>query len=127
MATYDEMVGAYVKLRDMKKAIQDQQKKELEPINDKLGTLEASMLLYLNADGVESARTNHGTVYKLKRTRSKVEDWDVALSYILTNKLEHMLEKRVNKAAVEEFLEANGALPPGISLETELTVGIRRS
>jgi chromosome segregation ATPase len=126
MATVDDMVNAYVVLRDKKKQMQDKHKEELAPINKKLDTLEMGMLAHLNHEHAESVRTCHGTVYRIKRTSTKVDDWDAALEYILTNHLEHMLERRVSKSAIEEFLEANGELPPGISLSADLTVGVRR-
>lgn len=126
MATIDELVGAYIKLRDRKKAMQAKQAEELAPINQQMSKLEVGMLLALSGQNAESVRTPHGTVYKTKRTSSKVDDWNEALSFILKHHLEHMLEKRVAKTAVEEYLEANGELPPGISLSTETSVNVRR-
>lgn len=126
MASSDKLVAAYVMLRDQKKEMMDRHKAELEPINTKMALVENAMLDALNGQQAESVRTEHGTMYKLKRTSTKVVDWDVALAYILDNDLEHMLERRVSKSAVEEFLAANGELPPGVAMTTDITVGVRR-
>lgn len=126
MATIQEVVSAYIKLRDQKTAVKTRHSEELAPINSKMYRLESWLLNQLNSSGSESVRTDAGTVYKSVRTSAKVEDWDVVLDYILANNLTHMLEKRVSKAAVEEFVEAQGEAPPGVSINREVCVNIRR-
>jgi hypothetical protein len=56
-----------------------------------------------------------------------VADWDYVLDYIQKNELWNMLEKRVSKQAVEQYVEEHGNLPPGINWREELVVNIRRS
>jgi hypothetical protein len=127
MANADDLVDGFIKLRNKKRQIEERHKAELKPIREMQERLEIAMLMLLNGDGAESIRTQHGTVYKITRTRTKVENWDEILDYIMQNNLEHMLEKRVSKSAIEEFLEANGSLPPGVSLEKDITVGVRKA
>ena len=127
MATVDDAVAAYIRLRDKQDEIKRRHSEELAPIRDKMYSIEVMLLKILNSTGGESIKTAAGTAFKSKRTKTKVVDWDAALDFILTNGLEHMLERRVSKAAVEEFIEANGDTPPGVSLSTEITVNIRRS
>lgn len=126
MADVNDLVAAYVKIRDKKQEIQEQHKQQLAPYNDKLMMLEGTLLKVLNREGAESIRTDSGTCFKSKRTTTKVVDWDEALNYILSHDLTHMLERRLSKAAVVEFAEAQGELPPGVTMNTELTVNIRR-
>jgi hypothetical protein len=38
-----------------------------------------------------------------------------------------MLERRVSKAAVEQYKDEHGNLPPGINWREEITINVRRS
>lgn len=126
MATVDQAVRAYIKARDMKDALRKKHQAEMEPLNNAMEKLEAWLLKQLNDDAVESMRTAHGTVYKSKRTGAKIEDWDSAFAFIKEHELWHMLEKRVSKTAVDEYMESQGEPPPGVSISVETRVNIRR-
>ncbi len=116
-----------MKIRDKKQLLVEEHRKQLAPYNDKLMMLENTLLNVLNREGAESLKTKAGTAYKSKRDSVKVQDWDTALEFIMDHHLEHMLERRLSKSAVREYLEANGQTPPGVAISTELTVNIRRS
>lgn len=124
---FDRAVEGYRKLRDHKEKIQKRHKEELAPINEKLATLENWMLAHLNLINAKSVKTNHGTVYISRHTSSKVVDWDATLQHIIDNELWHMLERRVSRNAVEEYVESQGTNPPGVQMETESRVNVRRS
>lgn len=126
MPQIDKVVAAYIKLRDDKKAIQAKHKDELAGINGKMQTMEGWLMRELNNLGVESAKTEEGTAYKSKRTSVKVQDFGAFIEFVKDNDLWHMLDKRASKAAVEEFLEAQGELPPGLSITVDQNVLIRR-
>jgi hypothetical protein len=38
-----------------------------------------------------------------------------------------MLERRVNKTAVEEFKAEHGEIPPGVNTRQEIVINVRRS
>ena len=125
MPTVDAAVGAYVKLRDHKKKIQDRHKEELAPINGKMEALENWLLKQLNDQQAQSIKTGSGTVFKHTRTAAKVEDWDATLDFIITNQLWHILERRVSKTAVEELAEENQVVP-GVAITRDTVAQIRR-
>lgn len=127
MPTADKLISAYVQLRDMKKEMQERHKKELLPINTKMQLVESGMLAMLNNAQAESMRSDSGTMYKIARTSVKIEDWETALNFVQTNDLWHMLEHRLAKASVVEYIEANQNTPPGVSIVKDTTVGVRRS
>ena len=126
MATIEQAVAAYIRLRNEKGAIEKRHKEELAPLREKLERLEAWLLSMLNRQGVESTRTDAGTAYKSVRTSAKVVDWEATLAFIQENELWHMLEHRVSKTAIEEYAEQTGAVPPGIDVVQELRVNVRR-
>lgn len=125
MPTVDEVVEGYIRLRDRRDEIKKRQAEELEPIKASMDKMENWLMAQLNAQHAESIRCKAGTAFKETRTSAKVEDWDATLPYILENELYHLLERRVSKTAVEEMAE-NGQEVPGVSLNRETVVRIRR-
>jgi len=127
MPTADEIINAYVRIRDQKKELTDRHKQELAPFNEKLGKLEAGLLSILSANGSESIKSKAGTAYITERTSVKTQDWDTFLPFCLENNLEHMLVQSAAKQSVLDYVEANGELPPGLTMSTDLAVNVRRS
>jgi hypothetical protein len=124
--TATQLIDAYVKVRDRKEELAKRQKQEMEPLNTMLVKLEAGLIMALDATGGDSIKGTAGTVYRRVFTSVKTDDWDVVLPWVLENNLEHMLEKRLNKTAVQEYIDANGEAPPGIAIVQENTIGVRR-
>lgn len=126
MPRIDDVVEGYIKLRDQKKEIAARHKEELAGIKAKMDTMEGWLMRELNTLGVESAKTDAGTAYKSKRSSVKVQDWEAFFDFVQKNELYHFLEHRASKAAVEEFAEAQGELPPGLSITVDQNILIRR-
>jgi hypothetical protein len=122
-----EIIEKYIELRDKKTELSAAYKKKVAGLDAALDQLEAILLEKLNEIGMDSAKGSTGTVYKSKRTSATVADWDYVLDHIQKNELWNMLEKRVSKQAVEQYVEEHGDLPPGINWREELVVNIRRS
>jgi len=122
-----EIIEKYIELRDKKTELSAAYKKKVAGLDSALDQLEAVLLEKLNEIGMDSAKGSTGTVYKSKRTSATVADWDYVLDHIQKNELWNMLEKRVSKQAVEQYVEEHGDLPPGINWREELVVNIRRS
>jgi hypothetical protein len=126
MPTSDDLINAYVIIRDQKKELTDRHKQEMAPFNEKLTKLEAGLLSQLNAAGGESIRCKAGTAYRIERTSVKVDDWDKTLPFVLEHGLEHLLVKNLSKAGVTEYIEANGEAPPGVAITVDAAIGVRR-
>ncbi len=122
----DNVIEAYVKVRDQKKELVTLQKQQMAPFNHKLEVLEGFLLNELNQSGAESVRGKNGTAFKVERVSVKIDQWDETLPYIIENGLTHLLEKRLAKSGVIEYIEANGETPPGVSISRELVVQVRR-
>lgn len=123
----DKLIETYVALRDKKAQMKAEYEASVAPIQQALDRAEAELLRAMQEQGTTALKTPFGTAYQSKRTSATVADWDQLLSYVQQNSLWTMLERRVNKTAVDEFVEANNDLPPGVNYRTELTVGVRRS
>lgn len=125
--TLDQIVGAYIKLRDQRDEVKRRQQEELSVFTEKMGKLESILLQRLNEQGAQNVKTEHGTVYRSKRTTAKVDDFEVALRFIREHEYWHCLPRSVNKTAVEDYQKETGEAFPGVTINADFTVGVRRS
>lgn len=123
----EELVEKYIQLRDKKAEIAGQYKAKVAKLEEVITKIENILLKQFSELGMESVRTKAGTAYKSTRASATVADWDNVLDFIQRNDLWNMLERRVNKSAVEQFKEEHGDLPPGVNWREEVTVNVRRS
>lgn len=126
-ADVQTLVNKYIQLRDKKAELDKQHKDRMAKYNDALKELESRLLDQLNTLGVESARTPSGTAYRTIRSSVKVDDRDAFISFIRDNDGWDFVESRPNKNAVESYLEEQQELPPGVSINRQAVVNIRRS
>ena len=77
--------------------------------------------------GVNSLRTDHGTVTMLKKTRYYTQDWDSFKNFVLENQAVDLLERRIAQTNMTQFLEENpGLVPPGLNAEQKYDVSVRK-
>jgi hypothetical protein len=122
----DDVVATYMKLRSQKEAIEAEVKDKVKGLKEKMEKLEAWIKEQADAQGVSSFKTKHGTAFLTTSDYANVADWDAVLDFIRTQEAFDMLEKRVSKIAVRGYIEANKAVPPGITYGTKLEVNIRK-
>lgn len=128
MPRVKDIIEGYIKLRDSRDNIKQRHREELAPIADSMQKMENWLLGELTKMDTDSVtKKGVGTAYKSTRTSVKIVDWEEAYKFVQENNLEHMLERRLSKAAVAEFVEANGEAPPGVDITREIVVNIRRS
>ncbi len=123
----EELVEKYVALRDKKAQIKAKYDAEVAKVEDVLTRVEGALLKHFETVGVESVSTKAGTAYKSTRNSATIADWDSFLEFVKGEEAYNFLERRCNKAAVEEFRAANDDLPPGVNWRSEVVVNIRRS
>lgn len=127
MNTPAERVAAYIKLRDYKKAAEDELKKSLSKVNLAMEKLEGQLLQDLDAAGVNSMAGDAGTVYKNTHLSATVENRDIFMNAVRSNDLWEALDVKANKTFVKEYMEEHGAAIPGLKITQVATVGVRRS
>lgn len=120
-----QVVAAYLKLRNQKAAIEAETKDRVKEIKAKMEKLEAWIKTQADEQGVKSFKTEHGTAFLTTTDYANVADWDAVLDFIKTNESYEMLEKRVSKTAVRDYMNENKAVPPGVNYGTKLEVNFR--
>lgn len=121
-----DVIRTYMKLRDQKAAAEARVKDEVSTIKAKLDKLEAFLKTQMDAQGLTSFKSDHGTAFLTTTDYANVADWNAVLDFIRDNDAFDMLEKRVSKIAVRGYIETNKAVPPGITYGTKLEVNIRK-
>lgn len=127
MASMDQVVAAYLQLRTHRDEVSRKHKEEMAPINDKLNKLSSWVHNQLNSQGQKNARVDAGTAFLQTDTSVTVQDWDSVLQFIKDNGFFEMLERRVSKGVVTEFIESTGTVPPGVKVTSEISCHIRKS
>lgn len=122
-ARADELVLAYMDLRN---AIQEHEEKvkELKEQQTEVG----NQLLELCAEqGMDSVRTEYGTVSRRVQSSYWTNDWEKMYEFIAENEAFHLLEKRIHNSHMKEFLQDNpDKMPAGLQAETKYIISVRK-
>jgi hypothetical protein len=124
--TVEQVVAAYMKLRDKKKAIEAEADSKVQEIVQKMEKFEAWIREKATEQGVTSFKTNAGTAFLTTVDFANVADWDAVLTFIKTNEAYDMLERRISKTAVRSYIEAHKEVPAGVNYGTKLSVNVRK-
>jgi hypothetical protein len=124
--TVEQVVAAYMKLRDKKKAIEAEADNKVQEIVQKMEKFETWIREKATEQGVTSFKTNAGTAFLTTVDFANVADWDAVLSFIKTNEAYDMLERRISKTAVRSYIEAHKEVPAGVNYGTKLSVNVRK-
>ena len=122
----DQVISAYLKLRQQKEAVENAAKQEVQAIKDKMTKLESWLLTQANEQSVTSFKTKNGTAFVTTTDYANVADWDAVLNFIRENEAFDMLERRVSKMAVRGYLETRGAVPAGVNYGTKIEINVRK-
>lgn len=127
MADINTRVAQYVKLRDHIKKLNDDHKKSMKPFNETLEQLNSVLLAHLNSMGANSASTDGGTVYRTEKKTASLADAQAFLDFVIANQAWDLMDRKANVTAVEDYITANAAPPPGVNYASTFVVGVRRS
>mgnify|MGYP000912613085 FL=1 len=121
------LTKVYIKIRDKRADLTAKFKEEDEALREQQDKVKASLLAHCKAHGVDSVRTSEGMFYRSLKRRYWTSDWESMHNFILEHAAPEFLEKRLNQTAVKQFLEEYPeVLPPGLNVESEYTVSVRR-
>jgi hypothetical protein len=124
--TVDEVVKGYIQLRDKKNQMKKDQGDELRPITEKMTLLENWLLRDLQTRKVESQKTAEGTAFISTMSAATVKDRDAFFDFVKEKGMWDLLENRVSKSVVRDYLEDTGEVVPGVNYQETVVVRIRR-
>lgn len=123
--TIKELVAKYIEIRSKKEEFSKQYKEKVAKYDESLNKIEAILLKTLDANGMDSVKTELGTAFVSTRTSATVADRDVFMDFVFSTDGKSFLENRVSKSAVEDFIAANEMPPPGVNVRVERKLYVR--
>lgn len=123
----DTVVQAYVKLRDQRGTLKKAYDDEDGLLKQKMERLETWLMTQMQATGATQLGSPHGTAYQQTVFKGNCSDWPTFWNWLAENGRFDMMEKRVSVKTIQEYYQESGELPPGINVNPELRVIIRKA
>lgn len=123
----EKLVKVYLKMNAKLSEIRAAYEAEEKALKDQMAKIKGALLEYCKEQNVESVRTAEGLFYRNVSTRYWTSDWEAMGKFVLEHGVPELFEKRLHQGNVKQFLEANPELlPPGLNVDSEYTITVRR-
>jgi len=127
MATHEDMITSYIKLRDTKKELVEKHKKELAPYNKALEEVGDYLLDYLKRQNLQSVATKEATAFLRRERSATVADMQAFREHVIANRDFDIADFRAKVDGVEDYVKSHdGQLPPGVNFSTTIVVSVQR-
>jgi len=121
------LLQLFIALRDRRTARKAAYNEEDAGDRSKQEKIETEFLRRFGDRGIDNVSARGvGTAYRSTRVSATVADWDSLLGHIQDQDAWELLERRVNKTAVEQFKDQHEDLPPGVNWSESQVVNFRR-
>lgn len=127
----EKAIEVAIAIRDKRASIKKKHDEAFEeedrPFRDKYFELQNWIADRLNAVGSNSVATDAGTAFFKRNTRAKLIDWGALADHIRQTGEIDLLEHRVSKSSVEQYIkDTDGEAPPGVAWEVERVLNLRK-
>ena len=123
----EKLTKAYIKLRDMRSKLSAEYKAQDGELLEKQDRIKKALLDHCKEHNVESVKTSEGVFYRQVKRRYWTSDWESMYKFVMENNLPEFFDKRLNQKNVGQFLEENpDLLPPGLNVDSEYTLSVRK-
>jgi hypothetical protein len=125
--TVEKLVKTYIKMRDKHLEMQREFKEQEESLKEKMARVKEALLEHCKEHNVDSVRTTEGLFFRTVKTSYWTSDWESMGKFIVDHNAPELLEKRIHQGNMKQFLEEHpDLLPPGINVDSEYAVTVRR-
>ena len=121
------LIERYHALKDTLKEMDLEYAEATKPYNAAIQAIETECLARLQAQGLQNAKTPHGTAYLATQTRVSVKDKGEFFRHMQGSGDFAMLDIRALKEPVKEFVKEHNANPPGVEVSHWVECNIRKS
>ena len=123
----EKLVSVYLKIRDTLDSLREKHKKETQDLKEQLDLVGDKLLTLCNQTNSKSISTKAGTIIRSVKTNIWTTDWDEMYAFIKKHDAPQLLEQRIHKGNMKQFLEENpDELPIGLQTNNEMAVTVRR-
>lgn len=121
--TADKLVSTYMSIRGV---IQEKEE-EVKNLKEQQAEVSAKLLELCAEQGMDSLRTEYGTVSRRVQSSYWTTDWEKMYEFIADNAAFHLLEKRIHNTHMKEFLQDNpDRMPVGLQSDTKYIISVRK-
>jgi hypothetical protein len=123
----EKLVKVYLKMNTKLSEIKAAFEAEEKALRDQMAKVKGALLEHCKEHNVESVRTSEGLFYRNVTTRYWTNDWESMGRFVVENNVPELLEKRLHQGNTKQFLESHpDLLPPGLNVDSEYTITVRR-
>ncbi len=123
----EDMVSTYRKIRAAISEKEDAHKAEVATLREQLEVVSEALLSICSNLQVDSLRTAAGTVSRRIDTRYWTTDWEEMYKFIKQNDAPFLLEQRIHKGNMKQFLADNPELlPVGLQADSKFIISVRK-
>jgi hypothetical protein len=122
-----KLVRVYLKMKAKRDEIAAEYKEKEGAIKSQMDLVKRALLDYCKDSGNDSVRTSEGLFYKSTRQSYWTSDWESMGKFIVEHGVPDLLDKRIHQSNMKQFLEENpDLLPPGLNVDKEYSITVRR-
>ena len=123
----EKLVKVYLKMREKHAELSNAFKEQEEALKEQMAKVKGALLDHCKEHNVESVRTAEGLFFRTLKQSYWTNDWESMGKFIVLHQVPELLEKRLHQGNVKQFLaEHPDLLPPGINVDSEYSVTVRR-
>lgn len=125
--TLSKLVKVYLKMKTKRSELASKYAEEDGAIKTQMDMVKKALLQHCKDSGVDSVRTSEGLFYRTTRQSYWTSDWESMGKFIVEHNVPELLEKRIQQTNMKQFLEEHpDLLPPGLNVDSEYSVTVRR-
>lgn len=122
-----KLVKVYLKIKEKRSELAAKFNEDDEHLKSSMDIIKKALLQHCKDTGVDSVRTSEGMFYRTTRNSYWTSDWESMGKFIVEHNVPELLEKRIQQTNMKQFLEEHpDLLPPGLNVDSEYSVTIRR-
>lgn len=123
----ERLVKVYLKMNAKLTELKATFDAEEKALKEQMAKVKSALLTYCNEQNVESVRTGEGLFYRGVTTRYWTNNWEAMGKFIVEHNIPELLEKRLHQGNTKQFLQENpDLLPPGLNVDNEYTITVRK-
>ena len=123
----DKLAKVYRKIYTKVNELTVQYESQLEELKAQQEEIKNAMKDQMVALGLQSVKTDEGTIILSQKTRYYTDDWDSFKTFAIEHDALDLFEKRIAQKNMAMFLDENpGVVPMGLNSMSEVSVSVRK-
>lgn len=123
----DKLVKVYLKMNAKHSELRSAFEAEEKKLKDQMAKVKAALLVYCKEQNLDSVRTTEGLFYRTVKLNYWTNDWNSMRKFIVENNAAELLHERIHQTNMKQFLEEHpDLLPPGLNVDSEYSITVRR-